>query len=54
MTDTDPKPELKPDSQPTPSVPQDKVVETHHTLKIGEKTLDYTVTTGITRFEGRR
>lgn len=46
MTDTDPKPELKPDSQSTPPVPQDKVVETHHTLKIGEKTLDYTVTTG--------
>lgn len=48
MTDTkpEPKPESKPDSQPTPPVPQDKVVETRHSLKIGEKTLEYTVTTG--------
>jgi len=55
MTDTNPKPDSKPeqkpdsktDTQPNPPSPQDKVVETRHSLKIGEKTLEYIVTTGI-------
>ena len=55
MTDTESKSEIKPeaktdskpDTQATLPIPQDKRVETRYTLKIGEKTLDYTVTTGI-------
>lgn len=50
MTDTNtenPKPaENQTTPQPNLPIPQDRVVETHHTLKIGEKSLNYTVTTG--------
>ena len=46
MTEIEKDPSNQKDNQQAPLIPQDNVVKTRHTLKLGEKTLDYTVTTG--------